>query len=98
MTAGHSADDEAERMRRSAEEHRRKAERLERAADAYDKGAVGERTTASVLDAMACEGWFHLDDVRWPGRPKANIDHVVVGPGGVVRHRQQALDQPHHGS
>ena len=24
---------------------------------------------------------FH--DVRWPGRPRANIDHIAVGPGGV---------------
>ena len=24
---------------------------------------------------------FH--DVRWPGRRRANLDHVVVGPSGV---------------
>jgi hypothetical protein len=24
-----------------------------------------------------------LDDVRWPGRQRANLDHVVIGPGGI---------------
>src|SRR3546814_20149304 len=24
-----------------------------------------------------------LHDVAWPGRPRANIDHVVIGPGGA---------------
>ena len=25
-----------------------------------------------------------LHDVAWPGRPHANLDHVLVGPGGVL--------------
>ena len=29
------------------------------------------------------EGWQVLHDLHWPGRPFANIDHIVVGPGGV---------------
>ncbi|WP_354172218.1 nuclease-related domain-containing protein [Arthrobacter sp. UYEF36] len=29
-------------------------------------------------------GWLALHDVHWPGRPKANIDHILVGPGGVL--------------
>lgn len=24
-----------------------------------------------------------LHDVHWPGRPKANLDHIAIGPGGV---------------
>lgn len=28
-------------------------------------------------------GWSTIHDVRWPGRRLANVDHVVVGPGGV---------------
>ncbi|QGQ18115.1 NERD domain-containing protein [Cellulomonas sp. JZ18] len=33
---------------------------------------------------MEPEGWTSVHDVHWPGRPLANIDHVVVGPGGVI--------------
>jgi hypothetical protein len=25
-----------------------------------------------------------LHDVHWPGRPKANLDHVLIGPGGII--------------
>jgi hypothetical protein len=25
-----------------------------------------------------------LDDLRWPGRARAVIDHVAVGPGGII--------------
>ena len=27
--------------------------------------------------------WTALHDVRWPGRRFANIDHIVIGPGGI---------------
>ena len=29
-------------------------------------------------------GWTALHDVHWPGRPQANIDHIAIGPGGIV--------------
>lgn len=29
-------------------------------------------------------GWLALHDVHWPGRPKANLDHILVGPGGIL--------------
>lgn len=74
--AGESAEQVARRQR----EH---AERLMRSADLWERGAVGERTTGAILDPMRAEGWAVFHDVRWPGRVRANLDHVVVGPAGV---------------
>lgn len=51
---------------------------------AWSVGAEGERHVAEVLTTMARYGWTALHDVHWPGRPQANIDHIAVGPGGVV--------------
>jgi len=45
--------------------------------------AEEERATAVALMALPREQWRVLHDVPWPGRPRASIDHVVVGPGGV---------------
>jgi hypothetical protein len=81
--AGQSADDEARRHRRLADEHRRKAAYHEQAADRLEKGTNGERATAWALHAMEPDGWYRFDDIRWSGPARANIDHVVVGPGGV---------------
>lgn len=61
---------------------REKAARLERAAAAHEQGAEGEAATAEALKALSNE-WVVLHDLRWPGRRFANIDHVVIGPGGV---------------
>jgi hypothetical protein len=36
-----------------------------------------------VLERLRPHGFEVLDDVHWPGRPRAAIDHVVVGPSGV---------------
>lgn len=74
--AGESADDVAQRQRE-------KAARLTRSAELWEQGAVGERRTASVLDELAPFGYVTLHDLKWPGRPRANIDHVLVGPSGV---------------
>jgi hypothetical protein len=73
--AGESARAEAQRARE-------RAERLARRAEAFEKGADGEQRTAEVLAALP-PGWSAIHDVRWPSRRLANIDHVVVGPGGI---------------
>lgn len=54
-----------------------------RSAQMYERGAIGERATGEILDVLRHEGWAVFHDVKWPGRPHANIDHVVVGPPGV---------------
>lgn len=72
-----------ESAREFARRQREKAERHARVADMYERGAEGESATAAVLDGLKSLGWHVFHDVAWPGRPRANIDHVAVGPGGV---------------
>jgi Nuclease-related domain len=48
--------------------------------DRWDRGAVGEEHVGKILDSLADEGWRPIHDVDM-GR--GNIDHVVIGPGGV---------------
>ena len=74
--AGQSAQNIARRTRE-------KAERLQRAAAAWEAGALGEQATARVLSRLDPSVWTTWHDVWWPGRQRANIDHVVVGPPGV---------------
>ena len=74
--AGESAEQLARRQRE-------RAERLMRSAELYDRGAQGERATGAILDSLRGEGWVTFHDVRWPGRARANVDHVIVGPGGI---------------
>lgn len=40
-------------------------------------------TAGTVMQPLLSKGWVALHDVAWPGRPRASIDHVVFGPGGV---------------
>jgi Nuclease-related domain len=50
---------------------------------AWRRGAIGERRTARLLAPLERHGWAVLHDLAIPGS-QANIDHLVVGPGGVV--------------
>lgn len=50
----------------------------------WEAGAEGERAVGAALDGLFATGWRVVHDVHWPGRPKANLDHVAVGPGGIV--------------
>jgi hypothetical protein len=49
---------------------------------AWRQGAAGERRTARLLAGLERQGWVVLHDLAVPGS-RANIDHLVVGPGGV---------------
>jgi hypothetical protein len=42
----------------------------------------GERRTARLLGPLKQHGWAILHDLAVPGS-RANIDHLVIGPGGV---------------
>jgi hypothetical protein len=75
MSAGQSAYEVARRQRDEAA-------RLERSAALWEQGAVGEVAVAAALAALPA-GWVVLHDLAWPGRQRANLDHVVIGPGGV---------------
>ncbi|MHC6229301.1 nuclease-related domain-containing protein [Arthrobacter sp. MMS24-T111] len=84
MGAGDGA---AEQSRLAAERVarlKRQLDEAERSTKAWDAGALGERVVADKLSELVPRGWYLLHDVHWPGRPKANLDHVLVGPGGVV--------------
>ena len=49
---------------------------------AWRRGAAGERHTARLLSQLERHGWVVLHDLAVPGS-RANIDHLVVGSGGV---------------
>jgi hypothetical protein len=72
-----------ESARAVAQRQRAQAARLLRSAEHYDRGAQGEEATAEALSALPSDEWRVFHDVRWPGRSRANIDHVLVGPQGV---------------
>lgn len=49
----------------------------------YFIGAEGERSAARDLEELKASGWHVFHDVT-PRRDAAwNIDHVLIGPGGV---------------
>lgn len=81
-TAGYSADEKAQSARHAAETLERKARSANEIADTYAKGADGERTVAVALAPLTARGWYVLHDrVMVTG---GNIDHIVIGPAGVV--------------
>ena len=49
---------------------------------AWRQGAAGERRTARLLAPLERQGWAVLHDLAVPGSA-ANLDHLVIGPGGV---------------
>jgi hypothetical protein len=56
--------------------------RLSPEASAWQRGAAGERHTARLLAPLERHGWAVLHDLAVPDS-RANIDHLVIGPGGV---------------
>jgi ElaB/YqjD/DUF883 family membrane-anchored ribosome-binding protein len=57
---------------------------------AWRQGAAGEQRTARLLAALERQGWVVLHDLAIPGS-RANIDHLVIGPGGVF-----VIDSKHY--
>ena len=84
MTAGWGAEQQARQAERRVGQKRRELAMAEQQAHAWAAGAEGERLVAAELDTLTAHGWRALHDVHWPGRPRANLDHVLVGPGGVI--------------
>ncbi|WP_432487019.1 nuclease-related domain-containing protein [Kineococcus sp. SYSU DK018] len=82
--AGAGAAAKAREHAARAEELRRELTRVEREQRNWEAGAEGERLVAEALAVLEADGWTVLHDVRWPGRQRANVDHVAIGPGGVV--------------
>lgn len=84
MTAGYGASEQSRRAAERVERLRKELAQAERMQQAWSRGAEGEARVAERLKALEASGWVALHDTHWPGRPKANIDHVLIGPGGVV--------------
>lgn len=84
MAAGDKAAEQARIAGARVARLRRELEQAERNEQAWSVGAAGEAKVASTLDELAAAGWLALHDVHWPGRPKANLDHILIGPGGVI--------------
>lgn len=85
MAAGESAGAEARRQLALADAHERAAADARAAAGRYAVAEVTEKRTAQVLAPLTAVGHHLLADRRWPGsrNPNAQVDLVVVGPGGV---------------
>ncbi|MCY7372491.1 MAG: NERD domain-containing protein [Spirochaetaceae bacterium] len=60
------------------------ADRVDAAAENWSRGATGEQTVGAQLELLRPYGFEVLHDVRWPGRRRANIDHVAIGPPGIL--------------
>lgn len=75
---------EADRQRRLASAHARELEAALEAAARYDRGDDGEEHVRRLLQPLESEGWGVLHRRRWPGTSRSDIDHLLIGPGGVV--------------
>ncbi|MGI8899561.1 MAG: 3'-5' exonuclease [Nocardioides sp.] len=84
MSAGSSAHYEAQRSLLEAGEYERLAREAHDQARRYDLAARGEASVAGRLRALEALGWTVLPDRRWAGSKRANVDCLLVGPGGVV--------------
>ncbi len=91
MQPGDSAGQQAQRrlskaegLRAQAQELNERAARVERTAEMWGRGHVGEQTVGSLLEQLRPLGFEVLHDARWPGRKFANIDHVAIGPPGIL--------------
>ena len=82
MTAGKSTREASDRARTAAETHERRAAAARQRADNFSAGASGEREVAEALATLTASGWYILHDRAKPNG--GNIDHVAVGPPGVV--------------
>lgn len=51
-------------------------------ATSWEVGAAGERRVGNRLDRLKSRGWNVLHSV--PLKSGADIDHIVIGPGGVI--------------
>lgn len=84
MAAGAGSAQEAERQRRLADEHALLASVAAQMARNFAAPAAGGHRLARTLIELEPLGYTLLTDRKWPGSLRANIDIILVGPGGVV--------------
>ena len=83
MRAAETAHDAA-RERAAADERARLGAVARQLASSFGDAAHPRRRLAQTLIELEPLGWAVLADRRWPGSLTANIDLVLVGPGGVL--------------
>lgn len=84
MGAGDGAREQSRLAAERVARLKRRLDKAESSTKAWDTGAIDGQVVAEKLSELVPRGWYVLHDVYWPGRPKASLDHVLVGPGGVV--------------
>lgn len=47
-------------------------------------GSTREEMTSVAMTSLSTGEWTVLHNVAWPGRRRASIGHVVVGPPGII--------------
>jgi len=82
--AAESGQQRALRFRQLEAECLTKADSYRRQAEACEKGNAGEQLVAGLLDTLDGAGWVVLHDRYKSPTSPANLDHVVIGPPGVV--------------
>ena len=83
MPAGDSAAHEASRQLALAAAHEKAAVDARATASRYGVASATEQRTARALAPLAAAGYHLLADRQWPGSRRAQVDMVVIGPGGV---------------
>lgn len=83
MVAGDSAGAESRRQLALADAHERAAAEARAAAGRFGIAEITERQTARTLAPLSALGYFLLADRCWPGTRHAQVDLIVIGPGGV---------------
>jgi len=84
--AGRSAGIEANRQIALADALETRAAEARAAAERWMIAHRTERQVAGTLSVLSACGYTFLHDRGWPGAKRgsrAQIDHVLVGPGGV---------------
>ncbi|MFC0845395.1 UvrD-helicase domain-containing protein [Streptomyces noboritoensis] len=81
--AGGSAARRAQEARRQERLLREQWQAARREARRWEAASEGERRVAAQLLMLTERGWRLLVDRRWPGTSTANVDMLLVGPGGV---------------
>ncbi|MHA7239595.1 nuclease-related domain-containing protein [Arthrobacter sp. TMS1-12-1] len=84
MEAGQGAAEQARQMGERVSRLEAELEQARKAQQAWLAGAEGEARVGEQLRRLEPHGWRVLHDVHWPGRPRANIDHIAIGPGGIL--------------
>ncbi|MCF3101952.1 UvrD-helicase domain-containing protein [Streptomyces roseoverticillatus] len=83
MGAGGSAWERAQEARQYERELREQLRAAQWEVRNWEAASEGERQVAAKLQVLTRRGWRLLLDRRWPGTRAANVDMLLVGPGGV---------------